>query len=353
MRTLLTLGLLLPGVALAQAPGSFVLNGPPVLEPNPLITYMSESIANPSVAYDTIRDRYLMVFEARTPTVNAACPQGVWALGYATSPDGLVWTPSNIPLLNPTPGSGTYHECVAAHPNVIFNPAANGGNGRLVVWFKGEEDNSICGGTGSCDQQYTGVGRMRVNYNLAGNITSTTVKATPVLDSGDANFGYPHVVQNNGTFYMLFGRYPDILVATGATTGLFVADPIPALELAEYAGTIPWVEDELFNPATVCEDNIIFPFSAFVGGRNTNFGAVINGGWGSGISSTGLSWVLGIDPFFEWSDDLSWRHWDVLRANNDYLVWYDQKDGSGNNSIYFASTTTTWNNADVYSKSCP
>ncbi len=340
--------------AMAQAPGDFQLHGAAVLEPNPAITFMSESISNPAVAYDSVRDRYVMVFEARTPTVDALCPQGVWALGYATSPDGLVWTPGSAPLVEPSPGSGTFWECVAAHPNVIFNAAANGGNGRLTIWFKGEADTSVCPTTDACDDQYRGVGKARINYNLDGTIDTVAIRASRVLPITGENFGYPHVVQNNGTFYMLLGKYPDIFLATGATPNSFTLEPDAVLEVSEYSPSVSWVQDEFFNPAITCEDSFAFPYAAFVGGRNTDFGTVINGGWGKAISSTGITWVLGVDPFFEWSSDLDWRHWDMLRVSgNDYLVWYDQKDGAGNLSIFFASTLATWNNADVYSKACP
>jgi hypothetical protein len=45
----------------------------------------------------------------------------------------------------------------------------------------------------------------------------------------------------------------------------------------------------------------------------------------------------------------------VLRVGtSDYLLWYDEKDVSGNNQIRLAATipTFTWSNTDVYDKQC-
>ncbi|HHO53790.1 MAG TPA: hypothetical protein ENK18_23685, partial [Deltaproteobacteria bacterium] len=59
------LALALPGMARAQAFTFDDVN--PVLAPDPGVLWASESIGAPAVTYDSIRDRFLMVFESRTP----------------------------------------------------------------------------------------------------------------------------------------------------------------------------------------------------------------------------------------------------------------------------------------------
>src|SRR5688572_22091201 len=87
-----------------------------VLSPDPAVPFIANSIGSPTVAYDTIRGRMLMQFETLTSTTSASCPAGVWGIGGATSNDGISWTPFPGLALSPAPGSGTYWQCVVAHP---------------------------------------------------------------------------------------------------------------------------------------------------------------------------------------------------------------------------------------------
>lgn len=346
---------LLAAAALAQQPTDWQFQPGAVLAPNPAIPFMSQSIGSPSVVYDELHDKFWMVFEARTPTTDPRCPQGVWALGLASSPDGITWTPETQPLLEPVPGDGTQFSCVAAHPTAIYDPARNGGNGAIVVWFKAEQDSDACATTTpawGCGQ-YTGVGRLIVRTNAAGNVQGVLVGNTLALRSRGRTFGYPKVVRDGATYLLLLGRYPDIWRYSGSTIFGF-SGGTNVMEVADYRSAISWVRDEFFNPSLVCDDSFVFPLASFVGGRDTRFGEVISAGWGKAISTTGTSWVLGVQAQQEWFNNDEWRHWDVLKTSGgDYLIWFSEKDANGNNFIRFGGTTLTFANADVQSRLCP
>ena len=86
--------------AQAQEPGDFVINPAILLEANASGSgYMINGVASPTVVHDSIRDRYIMVFEVRLPEEDDACPVGLFALGIAYSDDGIVWEPAEEPLL--------------------------------------------------------------------------------------------------------------------------------------------------------------------------------------------------------------------------------------------------------------
>jgi hypothetical protein len=307
--------------------------------------YMANGVGAPSVAYDTVRGRYVMVFEVRLPESDPNCPVGRWGLGLAVSTDGINWTAGASPLFEPK--DGTYFSCVAAHPTVFFGEGAD----QIVVLFKAEQGLDACdGGTPSWGcEQYTGVGRMRARFQPAGGVSRTYHTAEPVL-ALDENFGFPKVVRSAGVWYMMLTKRPSAFMATSGALSDFTLIPEPVLE----PGLTSWTEDELFNPAMVCEDSPIFPLTSYVGGRDTNvIGMVEYAGWGKAISSTGIDWLLGAAPYFEWVDDSEWRHWDVLRVGaSDQLVFFSEKDGTGRNRIRLATTTPVWSDADVYTKVC-
>ncbi|HHO53791.1 MAG TPA: hypothetical protein ENK18_23690 [Deltaproteobacteria bacterium] len=328
-----------------------------VLAPDPGVLWASESIGAPAVTYDSIRDRFLMVFESRTPFTDASCPQGIWTLGLATSPDGTTWTIIPTPLLQPSPGSGTFYSCVAAHPAAVFSPT---GNGRMQVVFKAEQDTVGCG-AGPCP--YTGIGRLRVLFDAQGDVSTVNVQATPILPLTTAG-GFPSIASDGSSYYMIYQSYPNVYFSQSGSFLSFPAGTL-AFDVAAFGGAPgtadtaaagpQWVYDEFFSPSLICDDSVPFPWAVWVGSRDTNFGAVINGAWGKGIRTAAVAdWLLATTPTKTWANDDDWRHWDMLRLiTGDYLMWYSKKDALGNNSIYFGGTTLTFNNSDVQSRACP
>ena len=329
----------------AQAPGDFEIWPDILLAANSDGNgYMVNGVGAPSVAYDPDQQRYVMAFEVRLPQTDPLCPFGMWGIGLATSDDGISnWVTLPTPILEPAPG--TYYACTAAHPSILYWPPTR----TLYIWSKAEQTDPPDDAIGP--SRFVGVGRIRVRVKEQGGFEEILIDEDPVLTI-DQNFGIPRVVHNLGTFYMSLTRRPDMFLASAPNTSDFVLGAARSLQPGE--ANPPWAVDELFNASLVCETDLAFPFSVFIGGYDLGHGAVIEaGGWGKAVSSDGVDWLLGVDPYFEFSGADDWRHWDVVRVGlSDYLVWFDEKDGNQRNQVRFASTVETWNDGDVYSKVC-
>jgi hypothetical protein len=345
--------------ALAQGAAAWEIH-PDVLLDGTDVPY-GETIGSPSVVYNTRNSTYYMFFESRLPTVDPDCPAGLWAIGAATSSDGLTWTVRSTAAIEPDPDAAnpTFHSCVAAHPGAIYRETPQGG--IIEVFFKGEQADDACATVvqpWGCEQ-YTGIGRYRLRFDLAGNFVDQTLFDEPVLERS-TTFGYPKPLRftdsTGQTAWLLsYGAYPHIDLATSPTA----AGPWTERGTILDASTtmVSWAEDEFFNSALACRDSGSLPFETLVGGRTNQGGAVQSGAVGKAIATTGQpgSWVLSALPQFEITNDDEFRHWDVLRIGAiDYTLWFDEKDANGDNQIRVASTipTFTWNNADVYDKHC-
>lgn len=360
--TLLSTVLLLAASALAQTPSDWDIH-PDVLLTGADVSW-GETIGSPSVVYNTRDSQYYMFFESRLATTDPDCPAGLWAIGLATSPNGLDnWTVRTQPIVNPAPNaaSPTFHSCVAAHPGAIYRETAQGG--IIDVFFKGEQADDACDGgaqSWGCGQ-YTGVGRYRIRFDSNGNFFDQTLFTTPVVSS-ETNFGYPKPLRYtaaNGTttWLMSYTDYPNVRIAAAPSPGGPWTDQGVILDVDVEGTTASWVENEFFSSALACRDAGALPFEVFMGGRDTRYAFVIGGGVGKAVSITGVagSWNVGPTPFFSFLGDDQFRHWDVLRleSSNDYLMWYDERDASGNNQIRFTSTVNgVWSPTDVYDKQC-
>jgi len=362
MITALSLALL-AGPALAQQPSDWDIH-PSVLLTGADVPW-GETIGSPTVVFNTRNNQYYMFFESRITATDPECPAGLWGIGSATSADGITWSVRSTPVIAPDPNSAnpTFHSCVAAHPGAIYRETPQGG--VIQVFFKGEQADDACtvlnpDPTWGC-QQYTGVGRYRLRFNTLGQFIDEQLATAPVI-AKDTNFGYPkplrYTTVSGTTWLMSYGVYPNIELATApAATGPWTERGIILDVTSSTAQSTTWVEDEFFSNALACRDSGALPYESFVGGRDTSFANVRDGGLGKAISTTGQpgTWTLGLTPFFEWVGDDDFRHWDVLRiGTSDYALWYDERDVSGNNQIRLASTigTFTWNTADVYDKQC-
>lgn len=356
---MVTLFALALGTAHAQVAADWSTYGPVLLTGSDVP--FGSTIGSPSVVYDSVNNRYLMFFETFVGST-ANCPAGEWAIGSATSSDGLSWTVAPTPIIDPNPASGApnYYSCVAAHPGAIYTTTGSPG-GSVYLYFKAEQASDACVVLGvppswGCGQ-YTGVGATRIRFRANGTIRDTTTTAEPALAKAN-NFGYPKPIRYNSTIALSYTEYPNVNIATTTTAapnGPF-SDQGVALDVNNY--TVDWMKDEFFNAALACRDTGSFPLELFVGGRDTRYAQVLNGGIGKAVAAPTnfLSWTLAADPQFSWTGDGSYRHWDVLRVDAaDYLLYYSERDGSGNNQIRLATTlpSFSWTNTSVYDKACP
>lgn len=322
-----------------------------VLSPNPGDPFVANSIGSPTVVYDSLRGRLLMQFETVTSATDPNCPAGIYGIGGATSTDGISWTYFPGVSLSPTPGSGTYWQCVTAHPTNLFNSTT--GNGRLLTWFKAQQGTVACPGPAWGCTDVTGIGHMRSIFDAAGNVTTRTVSASPVWASSNAAF--PKMTRDGNLFRLVLQVYPDVWMGTSTVPNSF--SPSPTLTLAEMQAAVAYAQNELFNPSLICDDDPAFPDAMFVGARDTNAAGVVEGGWSKAmLDPIGGSWILDTTPQQTWLGNDEWRHFDVHKLNtgtDEYVVWFDEKDAAGNNFIRFGGTDISITGADLVSKACP
>lgn len=362
-----TLLIVLAAPALAQNPADWQFVAGAVLEPDPSVAWASQSISNPSVVYDSIRDRYLMFFESRTPSTYAVCPQGVWNVGVATSSDGVSWTIDPTPVVAPNPNSAAlFYNCVAAHPTAYYSPNAWGdSDGFVYVYFKSEQRQDACTGGGSktwgCGP-YTGVGLAVTCFDNGGDPYRCSLVNRPVLFNGDARtpIGSPHVVRMDNTYRMTVAVYPDIFEAVGSAYNRYTLNSTPLLEKDVLRQTVPWIRDEIFNPALLCNDDLAgnMDYAMFVGGRDTSNGQVVTGAWSKAVSDRSvISYVLDTTPQQSFTGNDAWRHWEVrklLNAAGEYVIYFDERQAGGGNYIRLGVTdpSLTWNDADFGGYRC-
>lgn len=335
------------GAASAQDPGDFTIRPEVLLQANGGGSgYMVNGTGAPSVVFDTTRNRWIMVYEVRLAATDPQCPVGRWAIGLASSTNGLTWTPLANALVNPG-ATGTYYSCVAAHPTAVYAADTD----SLWILFKSEQRLDACASSTpawGC-ARYTGVGRARVRFNPGGSVRSTTVLTTPAMEVG-VDMGFPKFTQRAGINYLGVTLRPDAYLASSATLRDFSLSAEPVLS----PGLVPWGQDEIFNFSLVCEDDPAFPLSGYPGGRNLDLFAITDAGMGKAITSDFASWFLGADTYFTWADDNAFRHWEVLRTTTgEYYMYFSEKDSSGNPRIRAATTGITWPSGNPYSKICP
>lgn len=353
--------------ALAQNPADWQFAAGSVLTPDAGISWASASVSNPSVVYDSVHHQYLMFFEARTPSTNSHCPDGIWNVGVATSPDGVSWTIDPTAVVAPSPtgsGKGKFYSCVAAHPSAYFSPNNWGtSQGYVSVYFKAEQVDNACQGTApkswGCGV-YTGIGLATVCFDGAGAPYRCGLVNQPVVGNPNQyNMGTPKVVYQNKTWRMTMGIYPDIYVATGAYNNMTL-NPTPVMKKSVLRSTIPWIVNEIFNPAQVCDDDPAgnMDLAMFVGGRETQGSSTVAGSFGKAVSdSSVISYLLDATPQVSWTGNDAWRHWDVRKLTNadgEYVVYYDERVGDHNEIRYgVTDPSLTWNDADFGGWRCP
>jgi hypothetical protein len=303
------------------------------------------------------------VFESKTATVDAHCPDGVWALGAAVSTDGVHWAPFTKAVLLPKQSTSTFYNCVASQPTATFSPTLFSGAGGLTVYFKAEQKDNACATTTpswGCSV-VTGIGRLVIQLDkTTGNIKLVSVQIKPAYQpttnpfssTAVTTWGYPKVIQDKNRFRIAFQEYPDIVSISSLNPASFTT--ING-ELQKKGTLLPGAVNEIMNPTMVCADDPTDPYAMYPGGRDTNGSTVVSGDWTKVYESTwSQAWFLDTTPQNSWTGNDTWRHWDVTKlATGDYLVWFDEKDASGNNFIRFGGTTLSFNNNTAVSKLCP
>jgi MYXO-CTERM domain-containing protein len=354
-----------------------------LIEPGAAGTITETGVGNPAVAYDSVNGQYVMFFETRLSDAYLANPPAgsgvgannyagcltnaggsqVFAIGYATSADGLAWTVQGEAFL---PKTGTYYSCVAAQPAVVFE------DGVWHLWFKSGQERDVAGttpgwcpndGVTVCDQKNSGFG-----YATGTDLTALVASALPAYQRSDApdQIGFPKVTKVGDTWYMAYTISPRIRIVTAPEA----AGPWTLRnEIQLQEGAADWMRDRVYNGALTCEDNTLLnPLTMFFGGKQLNGSAAADvSGWGRATSP----WFPGApdqledffiasgSPFFLWSTANGnaaelWQHWDVLRIGDQYVVYYAGREGNTLNRIgvAYSGVSTDWNEALISNRVC-
>lgn len=333
--------------AFAQSAADWQFQSGGVVSPDAMASWATLSVSNPSVIWDRIHAQYVMAFESRTATVDANCPNGIWEIGLATSPDGVTWTKQAAPLLTPDPAGATFWSCVAAHPSLVYRTTTAAQVPSMYLHFKAEGWNGV----------NNGIGVALVKFNGATPYLRT-VWSAPALAANGRSYATPHVIRQGSKWRMVVQDYPDVVEFVSTSPTSFTAAGAVALDFSALrAPVVPWVVNEFFNPSYVCDDDPVGnnDLALFVGGRDTEFGAVVAGSWAKAVSNrTNVAFALDTTPQVSWSTNTEWRHWDVLGlTSGEYLVYFDEKDAFGNNFIRLGGTDLAWTSSQVRTRYCP
>ncbi|MEK7183478.1 MAG: hypothetical protein AAB776_02465, partial [Patescibacteria group bacterium] len=340
-------GIVIPDYALALAPGDVIEDGSPIFT-DTSAAFAPNGFGAPSMSWDARLNRWVAILEYQSAATDPACPHGIWglALSTTTDPDGASgWTAPQI-LFEPSV-DGSYRSCVAAHPATLwlYSAAGTTNNRRLIVLFKAETDTTVAAGTCPVgvninDCTYTGIGRLGVVFNVAGNLSTTSLSGSPAISITEP-FGFQSPIQQAGIGQYLIlvqKEIPPAVVGGPTTFGIYSTTATnpnliwSPLTLVQSPGADSWNQDELFNPEITCS-NTPGELISFQGGRTWGVGtSIVEAGW-SEMSSVdnGVTWTLGPTPIVTWFDNYDWRHWTFSRVGpDDYFIWFVRKNAATN-----------------------
>jgi len=294
--------------------------------------WAARGTGSPTVVFDEVAEEWVMLFEVRLseayvdslggdyescqPRVDR--PPVVWAIGRATSPDGLTgWSIDPEPVV--LPAVDTWRPCSTAHPWVVVS------EGTWHLYYKAEQGFEPC--PPDSDPPPWGCGRMTgVGYATStdgGQTWDLVDDGLPMLEIG--SFGFPTVVafQEPGaaledtTWTMLLTRDDGLYLAQSDDPGvgweLDEANPVLA------PGTWSFAQDAWFQPSLTCAaQGETFPYSAWIGGDNLTGGS----GFDRLNSLDGVEWLGDGRPIVAWDGEPLWRHWDVVRVGDEAYVYY-------------------------------
>lgn len=287
----------------------------------------------PTIDIDNATSTYVMYFESPVAAVSSDCVSS-YVIGRATSPDGLVWTIGDTPVLSPDSTSDT-SRCVVSQPSIVYD-------GTLWHLFYSTAREKPSSGA---------------DYNLPTGIsyaTSTdgqnfTVRAAPLIAVTDLSetIGLSSATIVNGHLYVLYFYNNDFRLATAP-----LSDPsawsTPADAVVDHLA-LEWASSDVISPALFCEDDMYDPLSLVFAGdaggtRSLAFATSVDG----------TAWTLDAQTPLTGGDlnygDLN--HWDVIEAGPDYLMWYGKTDtATGLKAIGLAATSAPWSPAQP--RLCP
>lgn len=293
----------------------------------------------PTVAWDGAQ--WVMYFES--PAVSSEVPSDCsssYRIGRATSPDGLVWTIDETPVLVPDRADSTLsYNCSVAQPAVVFD-----GTTWHMFFSMGDEKANSAGSNVNA-----GIG-----YATSADGTTFTVVEAPsgpaVLTASGGDTGTPTYTETRSTLgmasavlvedeilVMFVGSGELFLGRLDTTTGQWTLVEDPAIA----KGVDPdWMGGNLFSPALNCD--LSTGLTAYFGAFTDSTAAVRNFGLATSTDG-GLAWTVDGDAPFSSSAvpfaDIN--HIETVVSGSDTLLYYSMTDSAtGLKAIGLATTGT-------------
>jgi predicted GH43/DUF377 family glycosyl hydrolase len=238
---------------------------------------------------------------------------GNWRIGFATSPDGILWTKSGSnPVLDLGP-VGSWDDRHIYGPTVVFDGIA------YNMWYSGFDG-----------------GNWRIGYALSYDaVTWVKFGGGPVLDLGPASswdgvwLFDPYVIYSEGKFRMWYGGYD------GFNWRIGYASSVNGIDWTKFAknpvlgrsGSSSWDGVHVQSPAVHVEDG---KYCMWYTGVSTGGNSRV----GHASSPDGANWtkyvsnpVLHLGPAGSW-DDVNVYGPTVLYDGITYEMWFGGYDGS-------------------------
>lgn len=340
--------------------------------------YHEFNVGSPTVTYDPDEDEFVMFFEYRgawgSPSRCASGAGTEWGIGRATSDDGVVWTVDPTAALHPT--AGTFWECAAVHPNVVYE-----GPGQWHLFFKAwQENGKVCDDDdgnldGIDDPEWgcdlvTGIGYASSTDGINWTVSDTMPVWDPSVDNTPEDFGWPRVVKVSGK-WMMFFNYGDngITLATAddpagpwSWEGFVPGDGYS--EVLEPSSSFTWMEDELIVGDVSCNDEPgTDMLDMWFGGHDRDpadfWSTPLSRALGYAAGSDVDTWTIGNPEEIFWTQsditsNVAWRSWSTVPVGDDYIIYYQRFiPGEGNQvGLAYTSVDTKWDVKSIQSDVC-
>ena len=330
----------------------------------PEASAFESGIGAPTVLYDDDTSTWHMYFESQVEHSQAeacACLEldegdtagcleytDVWAIGHATSTDGVSWTVDEAPVFEPE--AGTFYGCSVAQPAVLKD---SDGTWHLFFTSKAEP---LTADPDTGDAFETA---LQVQYleNGFGWATSTdgvswTVQGDEPLvyntieDDGDnwRAASFPTATKVGERLYVVFVKVPSMFVGISGDDG----QSWDWYEDVLVPGSAYWIQDRIFGPSVTCEeDTSENALTMFFGGKQCNDSNCNDAqlAYGEATSPQGLDWYVSSNsPIYEVDDKHpQFTHFDVVKAGDETLLFYSRTDDeTGKEAVGLFATTDSY-----------
>jgi predicted GH43/DUF377 family glycosyl hydrolase len=293
----------------------------PVLDLGVPTSWDDDYVAHPSVYYDGVT--FHMWYSGESAINNR--------IGYASSPDGIVWTkyPDPVVDLGPSSSWDDYH---TYSPTVLFDGVL------FHMWYSGF-DGSI----------------WRIGYANSSDGISWTKHPMPVLDLGsgtswdDERVYSPSVIFDGTTYHMWYAGYDGSNYRMGYATSINGINwtrngANPVFDVGA-GGT--WDDTRVFGPTVIYFENLYHMWYTGFDGTNYKIGYA--------TSADGITWTKSaLNPILDLGFVNSWEEVHVHSPSVEYdgntlHMWYSGEN-STNARIGYAKYEIDWIKLSTYSE---